>query len=314
VWTRPANALPGIPPCLQGQLGFEPWPPHRARRVVRHGKTPDRTAGGPCRFAGITLVDLQTLDAKAKCGGWSPADRRRCGRGLPAAGPGQSQDVKVCIEDKSDDRRVGADEMRLAVGPTCWTFDASSQRPSRRRGAANRGTRLYSLVNKPVDEPGLGATPSGWAYVGFLPSDEDLKAIRVTKIRVILAGPRVVKKETDYRTQGAAGADANRTDYSGSPGDTSTRARRACSWPPAESSRSDKGAARRSATAKETRGTPCGRRAARQCLYQPRNAAIQRAQVEGLVLGPTTAFRRQERLPQPPTSRRRIEGHERLRE
>ena len=129
--------------------------------------------------------------------------------------------MKVCIDLKVDDGKVEADVVRLAraagVLDRLLFIGTAVQdaRVRRRLREADPAAHVCCLADK---AEGLAAAladrDSDWAYVRFIPSAAQMKAIRAAGKHVLLVGPLVAKREEgNWRKAAGAGVDAVLTDY-----------------------------------------------------------------------------------------------------
>lgn len=224
VQTHPENTLRGFEACLRFKVGFEldVRRTKDGRLVVLHDETLDRTTTGSGKVAEIPFVKLRRLDAGIKY------DKRFAGSSVPELGEvfwfiGRFKgfDAIVCIDLKIDDGMVEGDVVKLAkemavLERLLFIGTAIDKEQVRKRlRAADRATHIGCLANKPEDlAAALQDQHSDWAYIRFIPSAEQMKAIRAANKRVLLAGPLVMNKEIDnWKKAAAAGVDAILTDY-----------------------------------------------------------------------------------------------------
>jgi glycerophosphoryl diester phosphodiesterase len=220
----PENTLVNFAACLDVHAGFE-FDVRRSRDgtlVCVHDDTLERTTDGIGPVAERTLAELQQLDA----GGWFAPTFR--GARIPtiaavmkliAAHP-ESAGV-YAVDLKADDDTVEADVVHLArqhgvldrllfIGRTIDHADVR-----RRLRTADSKCHAATVANNRDELPGaIDGTDSDWVYVRFVPTAEDIAAIRSARKRTIIAGPTVAGLERDNWSRAVtAGVDAVLTDY-----------------------------------------------------------------------------------------------------
>jgi len=220
----PENTLPNFAACLDLHLGFE----FDVRRtgdgalVCIHDDTLDRTTDGRGQVAGRTLAELRKLDA----GAWFAPEFR--GLQVPTIGEvlaliaAAPQAAGIYTVDlKADDENVEADVVRLAkehgvLDRLLFIGRAIDRADVRRRlRAADARTHVAALAQTRSDlPPAIQAADSDWVYLRFVPTAEDMAAVRAAGRRAIIAGPAVVGPAHDRGLEAAAaGIDAVLTDY-----------------------------------------------------------------------------------------------------
>jgi glycerophosphoryl diester phosphodiesterase len=224
VQTFPENTLPGFEACLKAGVGFEldVRRTRDGRLVVLHDATLDRTTNGTGKAADLTLEEVRKFDAGTK------HSDKFAGTPVPELAEvfrllarHKQPDLKVCIDLKINDGQVEADVVKLAkeagvLNQLLFIGTAIGDSEVRRRlRTADPGAHVCCLADKPE---GLSAAledgHSDWAYVRFIPTPEEMKAIRTSRKRVLLVGPLVMKKETEnWKKAAAAGVDAILSDY-----------------------------------------------------------------------------------------------------
>jgi glycerophosphoryl diester phosphodiesterase len=224
VQTHPENTLPGFEACLKAGVGFEldVRRTRDGRLVVLHDATLDRTTDGTGKVADISFSDLKKLDAGRKY------DPRFAGTRVPELaevfrllGQQRRPELPVCIDLKIDDGRVEAEVVNLArgagvLGQLLFIGTAIEDASVRRRlRAAGAGAHVGCLANRPENlAAALEDRDSDWAYLRFIPSVDEMKAIRAAKKRALLVGPLAAGKEVEnWKKAAAVGVDAILTDY-----------------------------------------------------------------------------------------------------
>lgn len=224
LFDSPENTLPNFAACLDVQLGFE-FDVSRTRDgalVCIHDETLDRTTDGSGKLVETTLTDVQKLDA----GSWfGPAFK-----GLPvptidevlaliAAHPASHGVYAVDLKAKDPD--VEADVIQLATKHGVLdrllfigrTIDNANVR--QRLRAADKTCHTAALAQTRDDlSAAIADAESDWVYVRFVPTADDVAAIRAAGKRTMLSGSTVAGRETENWSNGiAAGVDAILTDY-----------------------------------------------------------------------------------------------------
>jgi glycerophosphoryl diester phosphodiesterase len=225
----PENTLPNFTTCLEMQLGFE-FDVRRSRDgvlVCIHDDTLDRTTDDSGPVAGRTLSELKKLDA----GSWFSPDFRDARiptidevLGLIAAHPDASG--LYAVDMKADDEAVEADVVKLArkhgVVDRLLFIGRTIDRPEvrRRLRAADKSCRNAALANRREELSAAIAEPDAdWVYLRFVPTAEDMAAIRAADKRAFVSGPAFAKpaavpSPSDNWAQAvAAGVDGLLTDY-----------------------------------------------------------------------------------------------------
>lgn len=221
---HPENTLQSFEACIQIQAGFE-LDVRRTKDghlVVLHDATLDRTTDGKGKVEDIVLADLKKLDAGSKF------DAKFAGKRVPelhevfsAFGKHLRKDDIICIDLKINDGKVEADVVKLAkdasVLDKCLFIGAAIENAEVRQRVrtADAKAHVACLADK---QEGLAASledkNSDWAYVRFIPTEEQMKAIRKAGKKVILVGPLVMGKEPEnWKKAAAFGVDALLTDY-----------------------------------------------------------------------------------------------------
>ncbi len=224
IQTHPENTLRGFEACLRFKVGFEldVRRTKDGRLVVLHDATLDRTTTGSGSVAELTFAEVRKVDAGTKF------DKRFAGSKVPElaevfrlAGKMKEFAALICIDLKIDDGTVESDVVKLAkeagvLDRLLFIGTAIEKSPVRQRlRDADPTAHVACLANKPDNLAAALADPhSDWAYVRFLPTAEQMKAIRAANRRVIVVGPLVMGKEIEnWQKAAAAGVDALLTDF-----------------------------------------------------------------------------------------------------
>lgn len=224
IQNHPENVLSSFEACLRFKVGFEldVRRTQEGRLVVLHDATLERTTTGAGKVAEVTLDELKKLDAGTKY------HIRFAGTKVPELGELFRLVSKmkrfaslICIDLKIDDGRVEGDVLKLAkefniLDKLLFIGTAIESAEVRRRlHAADPAVHVCCLANMPENlAAALEDKHSDWAYVRFIPSAEQMRAIRAANKHVILVGPLVMGKETDHwEKAAAAGVDAILTDF-----------------------------------------------------------------------------------------------------
>jgi glycerophosphoryl diester phosphodiesterase len=220
----PENTVPNFAACLDVGIGIE-FDVSRTRDgmlVCLHDETLDRTTDGSGPVTETTLADVQQLDA----GGWFAPQFK--GLKVPtidevlaliAAHP-TSQGV-YAVDLKAKDKDVEADVMQLAkkhgVLDRLLFIGRTIDNPNvrKRLRAADKTCHSAVLAQTRDDlSAAIADVDSDWVYVRFVPTADDVAAIRAAGKRTMVSGSTVAGRETEnWRNAIAAGADAILTDY-----------------------------------------------------------------------------------------------------
>lgn len=220
----PENTLAGFAACIDLRIGFE-LDVRRTREgqlACVHDETVDRTTNGAGKVSALTFAELRELDA----GKWF--DPAFAGERVPALdevfvliGQHRSTSVLVAVDLKSDDERVEADVVALAVKHNvldrlvCIGRAINTPAVRRRLREANAKTPVAMLANTAEELPAaIENSDAQWVYIRFVPDVDQVRQIHHAGKRVIVAGPTVVGEEREsWRRALAAGVDSILTDY-----------------------------------------------------------------------------------------------------
>lgn len=220
----PEDTRPAFRACLELRCGFE-MDVRRSKDghlVCIHDGTLDRTTPATGEVSGLTLAELQRLDA----GSWfDPAFR---GERIPsveevlalvAEYPAEAGLIAVDLKVAGDG--VDGDVVRLArqkeVLDRLLFIGHTIREPAvrRRLRQADPAAHVATLANERSElAAAIDDSNSDWVYARFVPSREDVARIRQADKRVFVAGPPVsVRKPANWRAAARAGVDAILTDY-----------------------------------------------------------------------------------------------------
>lgn len=217
----PENTLANFRACLELRIGFE-FDVHRTKDghlVCIHDETVDRTTDGAGAVAGMTLEQIRRLDAGGRF------DPRFSGEKVPTveevlelAAEYRRHDLVLAVDLKA----VGVEEdvVRLVerhevldrllfIGTTI----SDAQVRGRLKGASGKA-RTAALANNAEEFPkALAAPDADWVYLRYLPTPEQMEAVRRAGKRAFLAGPTVSDDlPENWRRAVAVGIDAILTD------------------------------------------------------------------------------------------------------
>lgn len=220
----PENTLPNFRACLDAHLGFE-FDVRRSRDgvlVCIHDDTLDRTTDGTGPVAGATQAEIAGLDA----GAWFAPDFRGTRvpgvdevlsmvAAHPAAAGVYAVDIKA--EDAGVERDLVALAVRHGVLDRLLFIGRAIDGPAvrRRLRAADPRCHVAALANRREELAGaITAADADWVYLRFVPTIDDVAAIRAAHRRVIVAGPTVAgREEANWKQAGGSGVDAILTDF-----------------------------------------------------------------------------------------------------
>jgi glycerophosphoryl diester phosphodiesterase len=217
----PENTLANFRACLELQIGFE-FDVERTKDghlVCIHDTTVDRTTNGKGRVADLSLAEVRQLDA----GSWF--DPRFAGERVPTidevlalVAEHRQRDVLIAVDLKAD--KVGAEVAALAVKRQVLerlifigkAISDAKVRDEIREAAPKAATA--AVVNKPEEFAEALTANASWVYFRFLPSAEQMQAVRGAGKRSFIAGVTVAGNLPDnWRTATQAGLDGILTDF-----------------------------------------------------------------------------------------------------
>lgn len=219
----PENTLANFEACLQLRIGFE-FDVRRSRDgalVCLHDDTVDRTTNGHGRCSELTLAELQQLDA----GAWfSPAYR---GQQIPTIDAlfqliaAHKVAGLYAADLKGDDPEIERDVVQLAVrhgivDRLLFIGRAIDQPEVRKRlRAAAAQCHVAALANNREELARAIAVPDAdWVYLRFVPTADDVGAIRAAGKKSFIAGKTVAgREEANWSAATKAGVDGLLTDY-----------------------------------------------------------------------------------------------------
>lgn len=220
----PENTLPNFAACLDVHLGFE-FDVRRTRDgtlVCLHDETLDRTTDGKGPVVERTPAEVERLDA----GAWFAPSFR--GTRVPTIEAVLRKIAEhptsvgwYAVDMKAEDEAVEKDVVCLAerhgvldrllfIGRT---IDHDEVR--RRLRAASPRCHTAALANHRQELSTAIADPhADWVYLRFVPTADEIAAVRSAGKKSIVAGATVAGQETDNWSQAAAaGVDAVLTDF-----------------------------------------------------------------------------------------------------
>lgn len=218
----PENTLANYRACLELRLGFE-LDVQRCKDghlICIHDSTVNRTTNGTGKVTEMTLAEIQKLDA----GSWF--DPQFAGERVPTIDQVMQliaeyprHNVLIAVDLKAEN--VEADVVRLAVkhkilhrlifiGRTIVSADVR-----RALLKASPEAQVARVANKSEELAAVIADRQvKWAYVRFLPSEEQMKTIRNSGKTVFIAGPTVSGNlPKNWKHAVSVGMDAILTDY-----------------------------------------------------------------------------------------------------
>lgn len=218
----PENTLANFRACLELRLGFE-FDVERTKDghlVCLHDDTVNRTTNGTGKVADLTLEELRRLDA----GSWF--DPRFAGERVPTieevlalVAEYRRHEVLVAVDLKA----AGVEEevARLAgehkVLPRLIFIGKTISDPRVRQAIRRVSPEAHTaaLASTPEELPAALADGSAdWAYLRFIPSLEQVKAVDAAKKRAFIAGATVAgERPENWRQAAEAGVDGILTDY-----------------------------------------------------------------------------------------------------
>jgi len=218
----PENTLPAFRACLALRLGFEldVRKTSDGRLVVLHDDTLNRTTDGKGPVADVPLAGLRKLDA----GRWFSPDF--AGTRVPTLDEvftllkEEGHDDTIALVDvKADGIEAGivASAKKHGVLKRIVCIGTAIESPAVRRAlrAAHASVPVAALADRPADlEKALAARDADWAYLRFVPDDDQRKAILASGKKLLLVGKLFMGREpANWDRARAAGADALLTDH-----------------------------------------------------------------------------------------------------
>lgn len=218
----PENTLPNFRACLDLRLGFE-FDVQRTQDgalVCIHDATLDRTTNGSGQVAKLTLAQIREVDA----GSWF--DPKFAGEKVPTVeevlklvAEHKQHEVLIAVDLKAE--KVETDVVRLAeqhgvLDRLLFIGRAITEPMVRRAIRKASGKAHVATVANNLDEfPKALADPdSDLVYLRYLPSKEEINAVRQAGKKAFISGPPMVGYVPDNWHQAAAlRIDAILTDY-----------------------------------------------------------------------------------------------------
>jgi glycerophosphoryl diester phosphodiesterase len=218
----PENTLSNFRACLELRLGFE-FDVRRTkdgRLVAIHDDTVDRTTDGSGAVSDLSFHSLRQLDA----GSWF--DPRFAGETIPTIdevlqlmAQYPRHEVLVTVDLKAEG--VEEEVVRLAqkhqvLGRLLFigrTISEPAVRQTIRR--TSKEAHVATLANTAAEfAPALADDDSHWVYLRYLPSPDEMAAVRKTGKRAFIAGPTVSGNVPEnWRRAAGTGIDGILTDY-----------------------------------------------------------------------------------------------------
>lgn len=218
----PENTLANFRACLELRLGFE-FDVQRTKDghlVCIHDDTVDRTTNGTGKVAALTLAEIRKLDA----GSWF--DPKFAGEKMPTVeevlklvAKYSQHNILIAVDLKADG--VEQDVVRLAeqhkvlhrllfIGRTI-----SEPQVRERIKAASRKAETAAVANNADEFPAaLAARSADWVYFCYLPSKEQMEAVRDVGKRTFIAGATVSGNAPEnWRQAAEVGIDGILTDF-----------------------------------------------------------------------------------------------------
>lgn len=165
--------------------------------VCIHDSTIDRTTNGNGSVSELTLAQIQAMDA----GSWF--DTKFSGEKVPSVNEVfqlvasyRQHDVLIAVDLKAEN--LGEDVVRLAEKHKVLhrllfigrTINQATLRERIKRASTNAQTAV--VANGASEFPKALASPNGdWVYFRYLPTKEEMEAVRRAGKRAFIAGPTV---------------------------------------------------------------------------------------------------------------------------
>lgn len=218
----PENTLANFRACLELRLGFE-FDVQKTRDghlVCIHDDTVDRTTNGKGKLAEMTLDELRRLDA----GSWF--DPRFASERVPTVeevlkliAEYKQHDVLIAVDLKAED--VEREVVRLAekygILHRLLFIGRTISVPLVREQIKRTSTKAQAaaVANNSDEFAGaLAASHADWVYFRYLPSIEEIEAVRGAGKQAFLAGPTVAGDlPRNWQQAAEVGIDGILTDY-----------------------------------------------------------------------------------------------------
>lgn len=218
----PENTLANFRACLELRIGFE-FDVERTRDghlVCIHDSTVDRTTNGAGKVAELGLAQIRELDA----GSWF--DPKFAGEKVPTVeevlqlvAEYRQHDVLIAADLKA--ANVGHDVVRLAdkhkVLDRLLFIGRTITEPELRKQIKDASARAQTaaVANNPAEfSKALGDHHANWVYVRYLPTKEEVEAVRRAGKRAFIAGSTVSGElQKNWQHCARVGLDAILSDY-----------------------------------------------------------------------------------------------------
>lgn len=218
----PENTLANFRACLELRLGFE-FDVRKTKDghlVCIHDDTVNRTTNAKGQLAALTFDEIRRLDA----GSWF--DAKFAGEKVPTVeevlkliAEYEKHEVLIAVDLKAED--VEQEVVRIAekyevlhrllfIGRT---IDEPTVRANIKKASAKAQTSAVAN-NAEGFAKALEAANADWVYFRYIPSKQDMEAVRAAKKRAFIAGTTVSGNVPDnWKRAGEAGIDGILTDY-----------------------------------------------------------------------------------------------------
>lgn len=217
----PENTLAGFRACLNLRVGFEfdVTRTQDGQLVCIHDDSVNRTTNGQGRVADMTQDALRRLDAGIRF------DQKFIGEKVPTIdeimkliAEYKTLDVLITVDLKAEG--VEAEVVRLAekhgVLHRLLFIGTTISRPAvrKRLKTASPQAITTALANTSEEFAQALAADADWVYLRFLPTAEQIQAVRQTKKRVFIAGKFISEHQPEnWRQLQKLGVDGILTDY-----------------------------------------------------------------------------------------------------
>ena len=217
----PENTLSNFRACLELRVGFE-FDVQRTKDgklVCIHDPTVNRTTNGVGKVADLTLAEIQKLDAGSWFGPEFAGEKAPAvAEVLALVSEFRRREALIAVDLKApgvEQQVVRLAERHDALDRLLFIGRAISE-PSVRRAirAASNKAHVAAVANQPEEfSAALSDRDADWVYLRYLPSQEEISAVRQAGKRAFIAGPTVGGRVPEnWRRAAAAGVDAILTD------------------------------------------------------------------------------------------------------
>lgn len=218
----PENTLANFQACLELRLGFE-FDVERTKDghlVCIHDGTVDRTTNGTGKISELTLAEIKEFDA----GSWF--DPKFAGEKVPTVdevlkliAEYRQHDVLIAVDLKAEN--VGQDVVRLAekhnILHRLLFIGRTIIEPRLRKQIKGVSAKAHTAVvanNTDEFSEALAAANADWVYVRFLPTKDQVEAVKQAGKKAFIAGPTVAGDlPKNWQHCSDVGLDAILTDY-----------------------------------------------------------------------------------------------------